>query len=66
MQTKKTYFLYGGMQGFGIGLLAGFGIGVISAFQARRLILIPMSMIGSGIFFSGVMSFGSLIRSVDH
>lgn len=54
------------MQGFGIGLLAGFGIGVISAFQARRLILIPMSMIGSGIFFSGVMSFGSLIRSVDH
>ena len=63
---KKTMFFYGGLQGFGIGCLAGLGIGAISAFQARRFILIPLSMLGSGVFFSGVMAFGSLIRSADH
>ena len=66
LAMKKTYFLYGGMQGFAIGCLAGLGIGAISAIQTRRLILIPISMIGSGLFFSGVMAFGSLIRSADH
>ena len=66
MSMKKTYFVYGGMQGFAIGCLAGLGIGAVSAIQARRFILIPLSMIGSGLFFSGVMAFGSLIRSADH
>jgi hypothetical protein len=54
------------MQGFAIGCLAGFGIGVISAFQARRFIVIPLSMLASGTFFACVMAFGSLIRSADH
>lgn len=63
---KKTYFIYGGIQGFAIGCLAGLGIGAISAIQARRFILIPLSMLGSGVFFAGVMAFGSLIRSADH
>lgn len=66
LMMKKTYFVYGGMQGFAIGCLAGLGIGAVSAIQARRFILIPLSMIGSGLFFSGVMAFGSLIRSADH
>lgn len=66
VSMKKTYFIYGGMQGFAIGLLSGFGIGIISAIQSRRLIVIPISMIGSGLFFSCVMAFGSLIRSADH
>lgn len=65
LKMKKTYFLYGGLQGFAIGCLAGLGIGAISAFQAKRLILIPLSMISSGVFFACVMAFGSLIRSVD-
>lgn len=54
------------MQGFAIGCLAGFGIGMISAFQARRFILIPISMLSCGMFFSCVMAFGSIIRSADH
>ncbi len=63
--TKKTYFIYGGLQGAAIGALAGFGIGIVTAFQTRRLLTIPLSMIGSALFFSGVMAFGSLIRSAD-
>lgn len=66
MSVKKTYFLYGGMQGFAIGCLAGLGIGAISAFQTKRLMVIPLSMIASGMFFACVMAFGSLIRSADH
>lgn len=66
MKIKKTYFIYGGMQGFAIGCLAGFGIGCLTAYQSKRLIVIPLSMLGSGLFFSCVMAFGSLIRSADH
>ena len=66
LAMKKTYFIYGGLQGFAIGCLAGLGIGAISAFQARRFIVIPLSMIASGMFFACVMAFGSLIRSADH
>jgi hypothetical protein len=66
LSVKKTYFIYGGLQGFAIGCLAGLGIGAITAIQTRRLLVIPMSMIGSGLFFSCVMAFGSLIRSADH
>lgn len=63
---KKTYFIYGGLQGFAIGCLAGLGIGAISAFQAKRLLVIPISMLFSGMFFACVMAFGSLIRSADN
>lgn len=62
---KKTYFIYGGLQGAAIGALAGLGIGIVSAFQTKRMITIPLSMIASAFFFSGVMAFGSLIRSAD-
>lgn len=62
---KKTYFFYGGLQGFAIGLLSGLGIGIVTAIQTKRLIFIPITMAGSGVFFSGVMAFGSLIRSAD-
>lgn len=62
---KKTYFIYGGMQGFAIGCLAGLGIGIFSAFQAKRFIIIPISMVSSGLFFGCVMAFGSIIRTVD-
>lgn len=62
---KKTYFFYGGLQGFAIGLLSGLGIGIVTAIQTKRLIFIPITMVGSGVFFSGVMAFGSLIRSAD-
>lgn len=63
---RKTYFIYGGLQGFAIGCLAGLGIGAISAFQAKRLLVIPISMLFSGMFFACVMAFGSLIRSADN
>ena len=46
-------------------MLAGFGIGLVTAFQTKRLIFIPITMVGSGVFFSGVMAFGSIIRSAD-
>lgn len=63
--VKKTYFIYGGLQGFAIGCLAGLGIGAISAFQTKRLLVIPISMLFSGMFFACVMAFGSIIRSAD-
>lgn len=63
---KKTYFVYGAMQGFAIGCLAGLGIGIFSLYQTRSLITIPISMIMSGAFFACVMAFGSIIRSADH
>ena len=65
MQQKKTSFFYGGLQGFAIGLLSGLGIGIVTAIQTKRLIFIPITMVGSGLFFSGVMAFGSIIRSID-
>ena len=59
-------FYNGALQGFAIGCLSGFGIGLVSVFWTRRLMTIPFTMLGSGVFFAGVMSFGSLIHSADH
>ena len=56
----------GAIQGFMIGCMAGFGIGLISTFQTKRLVTIPLTMIGSGVFFACVMGAGSIIRSADH
>ena len=58
-------FFAAGLQGFAIGCLSGLGIGLFSAFYTKRMATIPLTMLGSGIFFSGVMSFGSLIHSAD-
>lgn len=59
-------FFNAGLQGFAIGCLSGFGIGLVTTFYSRRFMTIPFTMLGSGVFFAGVMSFGSLIHSADH
>jgi ABC-type lipoprotein release transport system permease subunit len=63
---KKTYFFHGALQGFLVGCLAGALIGLVTAIQIKRFIVIPLSMISSGIFFGGVSAFGSIIHSADH
>lgn len=62
----RTNIVGGAIQGFMIGCLAGFGIGLISTFQTKRLVTIPLTMIGSGVFFACVMGAGSIIRTADH
>lgn len=55
--------LNGAMMGFMVGGLFGLVIGIYSAFQTRRLITIPMSVLVSGISFGFILGCGSMIRN---
>jgi hypothetical protein len=55
--------LNGAMMGFMVGGLFGSVIGIYSAFQTRRLITIPMSILVSGISFGFILGCGSVIRN---
>ncbi len=51
------------MMGFMVGGLFGLVIGLYSAYQSRRLLAIPMSVIISGGSFGFIMGCGSIIRN---
>jgi len=55
--------LNGAMMGFMVGGLFGFVIGCYSAFQTRRLMTIPISVIVSGGSFGFILGCGSMVRS---
>lgn len=55
--------LNGFMMGFMVGGLFGLVIGLYSAYQSKRLIAIPMSVIVSGGSFGFIMGCGSIIRN---
>jgi len=55
--------LNGAMMGFMVGGLFGLAIGIYSAFQTRRLITIPMSILVSGTSFGFIIGCGSVIRN---
>lgn len=55
--------LNGAMMGFMVGGLFGLAIGIYSAFQTRRLITIPMSILVSGTSFGFILGCGSVIRN---
>lgn len=57
----KTGFVMGGIVGGVMGFLGG----CVSAYQTKSLIMIPISMIGSGCFFASLMSIGACLRSDD-
>ena len=59
----KSNFINGFISGAMIGGMFGFCIGIFTAFQTRRFITIPLSMMASGVSFGAIVAFGSLIRS---
>jgi hypothetical protein len=65
MISAKVNMLNGAMMGFMIGGLFGLVIGVYSAFQTRRLIAIPMSVLVSGGSFGFILGCGSVLRNDD-
>lgn len=65
MYIAKHMAIQGAMMGFMVGGLFGFMVGVYSAFQTRRLLTIPLSMLGSGCFFGFIFGCGSMIRTAQ-
>lgn len=63
MAAAKVNMLNGAMMGFMVGGLFGLVIGIYSAFQTRRLIAIPMSVLVSGTSFGFILGCGSVIRN---
>ena len=61
--AAKSNMLNGAMMGFMVGGLFGLVVGVYSAFQTRRLIAIPMSVLVSGGSFGFILGCGSVLRS---
>lgn len=61
--SAKLNMLNGAMMGFMVGGLFGLVVGVYSAFQTRRFIAIPMSVLVSGGSFGFIMGCGSVLRS---
>ncbi len=55
----------GSIMGFLVGALFGFFVGCVSAFQSRRLISIPLSVLASGSFFGFIMGIGSALRTSE-
>jgi hypothetical protein len=55
--------LNGAMMGFMVGGLFGLVIGIYSAFQTRRLITIPMSVLVSGGSFAFILGCGSVLKN---
>lgn len=63
MVAAKSNMLNGAMMGFMVGGLFGLVLGIYSAFQTRRLIAIPMSVLVSGGSFGFILGCGSVLRS---
>jgi hypothetical protein len=63
MIAAKSNMINGAMMGFMVGGLFGFVIGCYSAFQTKRLMTIPLSVIISGGSFGFILGCGSVIRS---
>jgi len=63
MSSAKANMLNGAMMGFMVGGLFGLVVGIYSAFQTRRLIAIPMSVLVSGGSFGFILGCGSVLRS---
>ncbi len=63
LSSAKMNMLNGAMMGFMVGGLFGLVVGVYSAFQTRRFIAIPMSVLVSGGSFGFIMGCGSVLRS---
>lgn len=55
----KTGFLMGSF----VGLTMGFLGGCMAAYQTKSLLVIPVSMIGSGFFFGSLMGIGACLRT---
>ena len=55
--------LNGFMMSCMVGGLFGLAIGIYSAFQTKRLIVIPMSILVSGISFGFILGCGAMIRN---
>lgn len=63
MVSAKSNMIQGATMGFMVGGLFGLVIGVYSAFQTRRFIAIPMSVLVSGGSFGFILGCGSVVRS---
>lgn len=63
LAAAKVNMLNGAMMGFMVGGLFGLVIGIYSAFQTRRLVVIPMSVLVSGASFGFILGCGSMIRN---
>ena len=63
LSNAKVNMLNGAMMGFMVGGLFGLVIGIYSAFQTRRFIAIPMSVLVSGGSFGFILGCGSVLRS---
>jgi hypothetical protein len=63
MIAAKSNMINGAMMGFMVGGLFGFVVGCYSAFQTKRLLTIPLSVIISGGSFGFILGCGSVIRS---
>ena len=61
MEIAKLNAINGFMMGAIIGGLFGFALGAYQAFLTRRLVAIPISVIGSGCFFGFIMGCGALV-----
>lgn len=63
MIAAKSNMWNGALMGFMVGGLFGLVVGCYAAFQSRRLISIPVSVILSGGSFGFILGCGSVIRS---
>lgn len=63
LSSARLNMLNGAMMGFMVGGLFGAVVGLYSAFQTRRFIAIPMSILVSGGSFGFIMGCGSVLRS---
>jgi hypothetical protein len=63
MSNAKVNMLNGAMMGFMVGGLFGLVLGIYQAFQTRRFMAIPMSVIVSGGSFGFILGCGSVLRS---
>jgi hypothetical protein len=59
----KNNSLAGAKMGFIVGALSGVVLGLMAAFQTKRMLAIPITMLGSACTFSCIMALGSVVRS---
>lgn len=62
---KATEFFQGFKTGVMMGSAFGFIWGGFYAIRYKQFLMLPMSMASSALFFGGIVSFGSLIRSEE-
>jgi len=63
--AAKNNAKQGAMMGFMVGGLFGGAVGLYSAFQTKRFLAIPISIIVSGTSFGFILGCGSLVRSYE-